>query len=77
MSLDLVVRNAALPDGRTGVDIACAGGRITAIEPGSIRSVADLQAYVRRCKAHYWGHSDDTRFLHWLIEREVQFLIGR
>ena len=38
--------------------------RITAIEPGSIRSVADLQAYVRRCKAHYWGHSDDTRFQH-------------
>ena len=34
MSLDLVVRNAALPDGRTGVDIACEGGRITAIEPG-------------------------------------------
>ena len=51
--------------------------RITAIEPGSIRSVADLQAYVRRCKAHYWGHSDDTRFLHWLIEREVQSLTGR
>lgn len=51
--------------------------RITAIEPGSIRSVADLQAYVRRCKAHYWGHSDDTRFLHWLIEREVQSQTGR
>ena len=51
--------------------------RITAIEPGSIRSVEDLQAYVRRCKAHYWGHSDDTRFLHWLIEREVQSLTGR
>ena len=44
---------------------------------GSIRSVADLQAYVRRCKAHYWGHSDDTRFLQWLIEREVQSLTGR
>ena len=34
MSLDLIIRNAALPDGRTGVDIACEGGRITAIEPG-------------------------------------------
>jgi hypothetical protein len=51
--------------------------RITAIEPGSIRSVEDLQAYVRRCKAHYWGYSDDTRFLHWLIEREVQSLSRR
>ncbi len=46
--------------------------RITAIEPGAIRSVEDLQAYVRRCKAHYWGSSGDTRFLHWLIDREVQ-----
>lgn len=51
--------------------------RITAIEPGSIRSVEDLQAYVRRCKAHYWGYSNDTRFLHWLIEREVQSLSRR
>ncbi len=48
--------------------------RITAIEPGTIRSVEDLQAYVRSCKAHYWGSSDDTRFLHWLIDREVQSL---
>jgi hypothetical protein len=51
--------------------------RITAIEPGSIRSVEDLQAYVRFCKAHYWGHSDETRFLHWLIDREVQSLTAR
>ena len=34
MSLDLLVKNATLADGRTGVDIACAGGKITAIEPG-------------------------------------------
>ncbi|SDB23058.1 amidohydrolase family protein [Bauldia litoralis] len=34
MSLDLIIRNAALPDGRAGVDIACEGGRITAIEKG-------------------------------------------
>jgi cytosine deaminase len=34
MSFDLLVRNANLPDGRTGVDIACEDGRITAVEPG-------------------------------------------
>ncbi|MFD1695805.1 amidohydrolase family protein [Roseibium aestuarii] len=34
MSLDLLIKNATLPDGRKGQDIACAGGRITAIEPG-------------------------------------------
>jgi cytosine deaminase len=33
-TLDLIVRGATLPDGRSGLDIACAGGRITAIEPG-------------------------------------------
>ncbi len=33
-TLDLIVRNATLPDGRSGVDIACAAGRIVAIEPG-------------------------------------------
>ncbi len=31
---DLVVTNATLPDGGTGMDIACAGGKIVAIEPG-------------------------------------------
>ncbi len=29
---DILVRNATLPDGRVGVDIACAGGKIVAIE---------------------------------------------
>lgn len=31
---DLVIRNANLPDGRTGIDIAIAGGRIAAVETG-------------------------------------------
>lgn len=31
---DLIVKNATLPDGRTGIDIACADGRIAAVEPG-------------------------------------------
>ncbi|WP_299808493.1 amidohydrolase family protein [uncultured Roseibium sp.] len=32
MSFDLLVRNANLPDGRTGVDIACRNGVIAAVE---------------------------------------------
>ncbi len=32
-TLDLLIKNATLPDGRTGIDIACAGGKITAVEP--------------------------------------------
>lgn len=43
---------------------------ITGFAPSGIRSLADLDAYVVRCKAHYWGVSADTRFLHWLIDRE-------
>ena len=35
MTFDLIVRNATLPDGRTGIDIACSGGRIVALEPGT------------------------------------------
>src|SRR5256886_10982837 len=31
---ELIVRNATLPDGRTGLDIAIADGRIAAVEPG-------------------------------------------
>ncbi|MES0880996.1 amidohydrolase family protein [Roseibium sp. SCP14] len=34
MSFDLLVKNANLPDGRTGVDIGCRNGRIEAVEPG-------------------------------------------
>jgi hypothetical protein len=44
--------------------------KITAIEPVDIRSLADLDAYISRCKAHYWGVSRETQFLHWLIDRE-------
>jgi hypothetical protein len=43
---------------------------ITGFVPENIKTLSDLDAYVARCKAHYWGVSDDTRFLHWLIDRE-------
>ena len=34
MTFDLLIRNATLPDGRRGLDIAARDGRIVAIEPG-------------------------------------------
>jgi cytosine deaminase len=34
MSFDLLVKNANLPDGQTGIDIACKNGRIAAVEAG-------------------------------------------
>jgi len=45
--------------------------KITDIEPVDIRTLDELDAYIARCKAHYWGLSKETRFLHWLIDREV------
>ena len=44
---------------------------LTDIEPSGIRTLADLDAYVAKCKAHYWGVSQDTQFLHWMIDQEV------
>src|SRR5215204_6345247 len=47
MSFDLIVRNATLPDGRAGLDIAVRGGRIAAIERaigGEAARVIDAQA---------------------------------
>ena len=46
--------------------------KITAIAPVGIRTFSELDAYIARCKAHYWGESRDTQFLHWLIDREYR-----
>ena len=32
--IDLLITNATLPDGRTGMDIACASGLVAEIAPG-------------------------------------------
>ena len=44
--------------------------KITGIEPVDIRTLDDLENYIARCKAHYWGVSEETQFLYWLIDRE-------
>ena len=46
--------------------------KITGITPVDVRTLDDLAAYVLRCKAHYWGVSRETQFLHWLIDREYE-----
>ncbi len=45
---------------------------ITGFDPVNVRTLDDLYAYVAECKKHYWGASDDTRFLHYLIDKELQ-----
>jgi cytosine/creatinine deaminase len=37
---DLLVRNASLADGRTGIDVAVSGGRIAAVEPRAVLAAA-------------------------------------
>ena len=50
--------------------------RITGFEPIDVRTLDDLERYVEACKRHYWGISDDTQYLHWLIDREVAGCVG-
>ena len=40
--MDLILRKANLPDGRSGLDIAIDGGRIVAVEPG-LEATADKE----------------------------------
>jgi len=47
-ALDLVIRNASLPDGRVGIDIGIAGDRIVALEPAlKAESRAEIDAALR------------------------------
>ncbi|KZD22492.1 amidohydrolase family protein [Tardiphaga robiniae] len=49
MPFDLLIRNATLPDGRTGQDIAIEGGRIVAVQPnlaGEVGRVIDAAGHL-------------------------------
>jgi hypothetical protein len=46
--------------------------KITDFVPQHVKTLNDLDAYITQCKRFYWGSSRETRFLHWLIDREVQ-----
>ena len=50
---------------------------ITGFEPANVRTFEDLDAYIGQCKRHYWGVSQDTKFLHWLMDRERSLCIGK
>ncbi len=46
--------------------------KITGFEPATVRSETDLRQFVQRCKRHFRGTSEDTRFLHFLIDEELR-----
>lgn len=43
---------------------------ITGFEPLNVKTLDDLDAYIAQCKRYYWGISNETPFLHWLIDKE-------
>lgn len=50
---------------------------ITGFEPVNVKTLDDLDAYIGQCKRYYWGTSEATRFLHWLIDKERLRCISR
>ncbi len=51
--------------------------RITGFEPTAIATVADLEEYVRECKRYYAEPSDDSAFLNWLMDVELERYGGK
>ena len=49
---------------------------ITGFVPVNVKTPDDLRQYVEECKKHYWGVSDDTKFLHYLIDKELQSVLA-
>ncbi len=49
---------------------------ITGFTPVHVKSLDDLADYIAECKKYYWGTSDETRFLHYLIDRELQAVLA-
>lgn len=51
--------------------------RITGFEPTAITTMEDLEDYVRDCKRYYAEPSDDSAFLNWLMDVELERYGGR
>lgn len=51
--------------------------RITGFELTAIATQADLEDYVRDCKRYYAEPSDDSAFLSWLMDVEMERYGGR
>lgn len=49
---------------------------ITGFVPEDVKTLEDLDVYVEQCKKYYWGTSRETRFLHWLIDKERSRCLG-
>ncbi|HEY8102687.1 MAG TPA: hypothetical protein VIF82_18260 [Burkholderiaceae bacterium] len=50
---------------------------ITDFAPVDLKTLDELDAYIKKCKRYYWGTSSDTKFLHWLIDKEYARALGK
>jgi len=50
--------------------------KITGFAPKNVKTLDDLDEYIVRCKSYYWGVSEDTRFLHFLLDWERSRCLG-
>lgn len=44
---------------------------VTSFTPVDVKRIEDFDAYVEQCKRHYWGVTEETRYLHQLIDMVV------
>jgi hypothetical protein len=49
---------------------------ITGFTLVNVKTLDDLDDYLAQCKRFYWGVSEDTRFLHWLMDKERSNLLA-
>ena len=50
--------------------------KISGFEPVDVNSLDDLDAYIRECKAYFWGVTDDTQYVHFLLDEERSRCLG-
>jgi len=50
--------------------------KITGMEPVDVKTLDDVDDYIQRCKAHFSGVSESTRFLHFLLDEERSSCVG-
>lgn len=50
--------------------------KITGFVPVDVKTLDDLDTYILQCKQYYWGTSQETKFLHWLMDRERAHCCG-
>lgn len=49
---------------------------LTEFKPEGVKSLADLDVYIERCKQYYWGKSRESKQFHQLLDDVVADMCG-